>query len=109
MSDLTICCDCGVDAWRQWDAEQGCEAHEDFYVHDELWRAVCPDNGVICIGCFEQRLGRQLTGADFKSLDPDGPMVDFRQRPCGYYWRDIVKRPPTLRFLDRVNAVRLAS
>jgi hypothetical protein len=57
-------------------------AHEDFNVRDELSDSVCPDDEVeewvqdaityregafvICIGCFERRLGRQLTREDFK-------------------------------------------
>jgi hypothetical protein len=56
--------------------------HEDFYVHDVLWDAVCPDDAVqewaedgeviregtfvLCIGCFEARLGRQLSRDDLK-------------------------------------------
>lgn len=72
------CPDCGVAAWRQ--VEDGCLVHEDFYVHDGLWDAVCPDDEVrewaidgttfregrfvICLGCFESRLGRRLTRED---------------------------------------------
>jgi hypothetical protein len=67
-----------VKAWRQ--VEGGRLVHEDFYVHDELWDAVCPDDEVrewvvdgttfregkfvICLGCFESRLGRRLTRED---------------------------------------------
>jgi hypothetical protein len=56
------------------------ERHEDFYVHDALWDRVCPDDNakqwteggvtyrvgtfVICIGCFEERLGRRLARSD---------------------------------------------
>lgn len=77
---LSACHNCGIDAWwfRDYD---GRIVHEDFYVHDELWDTVCPDDDVIrwqedgvtfgegqwvlCIGCFEKRLGRTLTRADF--------------------------------------------
>ncbi|MGH8870838.1 MAG: hypothetical protein ACRDWS_02575 [Acidimicrobiia bacterium] len=75
-----VCHDCGLLAWRQ---QEGWRlAHEDFSVHDELWDAVCPDDAVewledgeifregsfvLCIGCFEERLGRQLTREDFKT------------------------------------------
>ncbi len=83
-ADLTLCVDCGIDAWAQGPRH----AHEDFYVHDELWDSVCPDDRrrerelpggivddpkpgegggfVLCIGCFEARLGRRLRRADFK-------------------------------------------
>ena len=79
--NFDACCDCGGHAWRQH--ESGREVHEDFYVHDELWDRVCPDDEVVewveagvtfrhgkfvmCIGCFEKRLGRQLTREDFKA------------------------------------------
>lgn len=77
---LTLCTDCGIDAWVI--EEDGNIVHEDFYVSNELWDATCPDDNVvrwttsdgtelgqgrfvICIGCFERRLGRQLTLRDF--------------------------------------------
>jgi hypothetical protein len=75
-------------------------AHEDFYVHAELWDSVCPDDEVeewvedgvtyregtfvICIGCFERRLGRQLTREDFtvrpNRLFGTPPSYRFRSR-----------------------------
>lgn len=77
--EFDACRDCGIHAWRI--DEMGRQVHEDFYVHDEMWDAVCPDdqvlervedgtrfregNFVICIGCFERRLGRRLTREDF--------------------------------------------
>jgi hypothetical protein len=101
--ELTICPDCGIDAWRF--EEGGRIVHEDFYVHDELWDATCPDddivrwtqNGtdfaqgrfVICIGCFEKRLGRQLTRQDFGGEPGD-------ERPG-----DLGGDPPSRRYLDR--------
>ena len=73
-------------------------AHEDFYVHDGLWDAVCPDddviewtdrgatyregNFVLCIGCFEDRLGRQLTSKDFA-----GPPQRMYGIPPSYRFR----------------------
>jgi hypothetical protein len=106
----TLCRDCGIEAWNQWDEQQGCHAHEDFYVHDELWDGACPDdlieevrfedgttgrNGtyVLCIGCFEQRLGRPLIAADFKSQDPDG-----------WYWSTLVGRRSSMRFRARLGS-----
>lgn len=106
----TYCRDCGIEAWHQWDEAQGCYAHEDFYVHHELWDSVCPDdlveefrdengevsgrNGtyVLCIGCFEERLGRQLTRQDFSYHEPDEG-----------YWRLLVGRPASTRFRDRLG------
>lgn len=73
------CVDCGICAWMQ--IEDGEIVHEDFYVHDALWDEVCPDDEVrewvvdgtkfregkfvICVGCFERRLGRTLRREDF--------------------------------------------
>jgi hypothetical protein len=39
-----------------------------YMVQDAVWaKAVPKDNGVVlCIGCLEKRLGRQLRGRDFK-------------------------------------------
>lgn len=50
------CFTCGVDAFA---------LGEDFYVQDELWRTYGVE-GMLCIGCFEKRLGRELTRGDFK-------------------------------------------
>ena len=50
------CLDCGRDC------------HSEYYmVDDALWaRAkIAPDGGMLCVGCLESRIGRQLTRADF--------------------------------------------
>lgn len=49
-----FCQDCG-------DEDPGC-----FIVHDVLWNSICPQGGLICIGCFEKRLGRPLAIFDLK-------------------------------------------
>jgi hypothetical protein len=95
---LLDCEDCGIKAWSQVD--DGQLVHEDFYVNDELWDSVCPDdevetfyangtmfrNGrfVICIECFERRMGRKLTRSDFTV--PPG---------------DLFGVPPSSRFVSR--------
>lgn len=54
-----FCLDCQVDTSRG-------EAEEYYMVHTELWLEVNPGNdGMLCIGCLEKRLGRELTRADF--------------------------------------------
>lgn len=96
--DFDACPDCGVSAWRQIEDDR--VVHEDFYVHDELWDSVCPDDAVfewvvggtrfregrfvMCVGCFERRLGRRLTRADFTV--PPG---------------DLFGIPPSQRFVSR--------
>ena len=95
---MFLCPDCGIDAWGY--EEDGRIVHEDFYVPSELWDAVCPDdnvrryvedgiefgdgNFVICIGCFEHRLGRKLTREDLQ-VEP----------------HPLFGRPPSRRFRDR--------
>jgi hypothetical protein len=49
-----FCDDCGEDL-----AETG----ENYMVRDELWPQ---DASILCVGCLERRLGRELTLADFK-------------------------------------------
>jgi hypothetical protein len=52
------CMDCGVDTTV---------ATEVYMVHDELWRSVVPEEaGMLCVGCFEKRLGRKLCRNDFR-------------------------------------------
>ncbi len=101
--ELTICPDCGIDAWSI--EEDGRIVHEDFYVDNELWDSTCPDddvvrwteNGtefgqgrfVICIGCFEKRLGRRLTRHDLGAEPGDGGP------------HDLGGTPPSRRYLDR--------
>jgi hypothetical protein len=90
---LTICPDCKVDAWLF--LEDGREVHEDFYVSRELWQQAAPDDPgpaaldalddaapddprwdedpgfVLCIACFERRLGRRLRREDFTTQPGD--------------------------------------
>lgn len=105
----TVCRDCGINAW--WlDDGGGRNVHEDFYVHNELWDAACPDDEcrtrtqgsytfregsfVLCIGCFERRLGRRLTRSDFM-----GP-----PRPSSTPWPP-TGTLPSERFVDRWQTV----
>ena len=60
MSHCLKCTDCRCKPW---------EMGEDFYVIEGLWLFIMPRNKqdhVICLGCFEKRLGRPLTRKDFK-------------------------------------------
>jgi hypothetical protein len=52
-----FCADCDVDTY----------VNEQFYMlHDKLWDQVAPDVGtMLCLNCFEKRLGRGLRAADF--------------------------------------------
>jgi hypothetical protein len=51
------CLDCGVDTLA---------IGECYALHRAVWLEANPiDEGMLCIGCVEGRLGRQLTAADF--------------------------------------------
>ena len=40
--------------------------NEYYMVTDEVWQAAWPrQRGMLCIGCLENRLGRELTASDF--------------------------------------------
>ena len=58
------CHDCGDRAWVQ--------LHEDYMVRQDIWHQACVvepvmknGEGMLCVGCIEQRLGRQLCRDDF--------------------------------------------
>lgn len=73
------CRDCRVDTQRNG---------EYYMVHDEIWALAGLDvcDGMLCIGCLERRLDRELTRADF----PDVPINQ------GFF-------PQSQRFLDRLG------
>lgn len=61
MRPSFLCLDCSVDTD---------EIDEYYMVHHELWRQAAGHSiavlmGVLCIGCLEQRIGRQLSPQDF--------------------------------------------
>jgi hypothetical protein len=44
----------------------GRDCRDEYYtLRDEVWRAVCGDNLMLCVGCVERRLGRELVPGDF--------------------------------------------
>ena len=55
--DCADCAICAVDC---------CDIDEYYLVHDDLWKEFGVVHGMLCVGCLEQRMGRQLTPADFK-------------------------------------------
>lgn len=52
------CLDCRVEIY---------DIGEYYMVLDDVWAAsgLAPDDGFLCIGCLETRLGRPLNGTDF--------------------------------------------
>ena len=50
-----ICLDCHIDTTPEY-----------YVIKNPLWKKANPQiNGMLCIGCLEQRLGRNLTKQDF--------------------------------------------
>ncbi|MBW3466614.1 hypothetical protein [Arthrospiribacter ruber] len=52
-----ICRDCGIDTNK---------GKDNFYgVTEELWNKYGVGKGMLCLGCFKKRLGREFTREDF--------------------------------------------
>lgn len=50
------------------------QMREHYFVRTELWTQVHPSKaGMLCIGCFETRLGRKLVPSDFTSAHINDP------------------------------------
>ena len=84
-----VCTDCHIEPWNMG---------EDFYVNDGLWYLTLPKikwESVICIGCFEKRLGRKLARKDFK--------LWFRNNRCWGNQRRKLNDPPSDRLADRLK------
>jgi hypothetical protein len=82
------CRDCRADTLP---ADPDAGGAEFYMVHDRVWAdaGIAADDGCLCIGCLERRLGRRLWPEDFKdvplnSLDPvwqrEGKAFAYRTR-----------------------------
>lgn len=79
------CRDCGADT----------EALGEFYMlRDEVWgeTGMGPDEGMLCVGCVEGRLGRRLGPADFTHV-----VVNL-------VWPENMRALKSSRLLDRLAA-----
>lgn len=49
--------------------------HEWYMVHDHVWKSAGMkfDDGFLCIGCLEKRLGRRLHSCDFEEIAMNEP------------------------------------
>jgi hypothetical protein len=58
IRDKFICLDCPMDTGKE---------HEYYYVNSELWAktGIGSQDGMLCIGCLENRIGRKLLPEDF--------------------------------------------
>lgn len=60
-----LCVDCQMDTGKN---------NEFYFIKTELWLSVMPTiNGMLCIGCLEKRLGRQLKADDFTEASINSP------------------------------------
>jgi hypothetical protein len=68
------CADCGIETWP----------YEVYMISDELWHQAGGECDWLCVGCVEQRLGRELESEDFPALpvndDADTDSVLLRLR-----------------------------
>lgn len=64
------CCHCGVDTWI---------IGEYYMVTKEVWETAGGGKRLLCVGCLEKRLKRQLTAADFPQWIPLNVNVDVHR------------------------------
>lgn len=64
-----LCVDCGIDTW---------EIGEYYMIHKPLWLTHGADQGMLCIGCLEDRIGRRLTSADFTDYPINRDTTEYR-------------------------------
>jgi hypothetical protein len=65
------CVDCGIHTF---------DIKEDYMVDWDLWERVGAGRGMLCIGCLEARLGRELTPADFINAPINTPAFKKSKR-----------------------------
>lgn len=67
---LFVCLDCQVNT---------SDINEYYMVHNHIWNRIVPEgSGMLCIGCLETRLGRELNFGDFTDAlinHPDGAFL----------------------------------
>lgn len=52
-----------------------------FVVHDPLWKEFGVGKGVICLGCFESRMGRKLIVTDLKPCGANAIALQIAGQP----------------------------
>lgn len=62
-NEAWLCLDCSVHTGK---------IGEYYIIEDEVWELAEVDEGMLCIGCLEVRIGRELVPSDF----PDYPIND---------------------------------
>jgi hypothetical protein len=68
------CNDCGVRTTPRFRFARKHEGTWEWYlVQDDLWARTGISKGFLCIGCLEQRIGRQLRPDDFSTSPVNDP------------------------------------
>lgn len=99
MNNEFLCVDCQFDTFQ----------NEYYMVKDEIW-PIGENDGMLCIGCLEKRIGRNLTKEDFTGclvnldLGPRSERLQNRLKMQKYiWWKEIVLGPFSDDQLDRLN------
>lgn len=70
------CADCGIDtcpgSWKRHPNPRP-GSWEWYMVHDDVWQEAGMDDGMLCVSCLEQRLGRALTVNDLTDASVNMP------------------------------------
>lgn len=62
-----LCLDCRIDTGK---------IHEHYMLVDSTWFSIHASNqGMLCIGCVEKRLGRALVSSDFNNSHVNNPKL----------------------------------
>lgn len=70
LGDAYLCVDCKIDT---------CYVNEYYMVHDSLWPLEV--DGMLCVGCLEARIGRELVPTDFLDISANY-IGEFSPRLC---------------------------
>lgn len=73
MNGQFDCVDCGVDT----------DVIDEYYmVHDHVWLSsgIGLNDGMLCVGCLERRIGRTLTAADFTDAPINRGLFPYSRR-----------------------------
>jgi len=58
-----------LDGFECKDCQENTFIKKEYYMlHDEVWTSVASKFEMLCVGCFENRLGRKLDSDDFVKL-----------------------------------------
>lgn len=67
-----MCLDCNIDTGKH---------KEHYFVHTLLWIEVVGTKlGMLCVGCFEKRLGRKLNKYDFPDVTVNDPKYEDKSQ-----------------------------